>query len=42
MFSRKKRALGVKYKTFFLVSQVLSFRRKKQTRDNVADKAFKQ
>ena len=36
-----KRAFEVKQKTFFLVSQVLSFRRKKQTTKNVADTTFK-
>ena len=41
IFSRTKRAFEVKWKTFFLVSQVLSFRLKKQTSKNVADTAFK-
>ena len=31
----------MKQKTFFLVSQVLSFRRKKQTSKNVVDTTFK-
>ena len=35
-----KRAFEVKQKTFFLVSQVLSFRLKKQTRKNVDDATF--
>ena len=36
-----KRAFEVKEKTYFLVSQVLSFRLKKQTRKNVLDTNFK-
>ena len=36
-----KRAFKVKEKTFFLVSQVLSFRHKKQTSKNVAETTFK-
>ena len=37
IFSRTKKAFEIKYKTFFLVSQVLYFRLKKQTSKNVAD-----
>ena len=40
IFSRTKRALETKQKTFFLVSQVLYFRLKKQTSKNVADTVF--
>ena len=40
IFSRTQRAFEVKWKTFFLVSQVLSFRLKKQTSKNVADTTF--
>ena len=36
-----KRAFKVKQKTCFLVSEVLSFKHKKQTSKNVADKTFK-
>ena len=36
-----ERALEVKRKTFFLVSQVLSFTRKEQTSKNVAGTTFK-
>ena len=36
-----KRAFRVKLKTFYLVSQVLSFRHTKQTSKNVADTTFK-
>ena len=36
-----KRAFAVKEKTFFLVSQVLSFRHTKQTSKNVVDTIFK-
>ena len=36
----KKRALEVKKKTFFLVSQVLSFRLSKKTSKNVPDTTF--
>ena len=36
-----ERALEVKRKTFFLVSQVLFFTRKKQTNKNVAGTTFK-
>ena len=39
IISRTKRAFGVK-QTFLLVSQVLSFRRKKQTSKNVAETTF--
>ena len=35
-----KRAFQVNQKTFFLVQQVLAFRFKKQTSQNVADTAF--
>ena len=38
--SRMKRAFEVKEKTFFFVSQVLSFRLEKQTSKNVADTTF--
>ena len=41
IFSRTKRAFEVKQKTFFLVSQVLSFRVEKQTSKNAADTTFK-
>ena len=41
LFSGTKRAFQMKQKTFFLVSQVLSFRLKKQTNKNVADTIFK-
>ena len=40
IFSRTKKAFEVK-QNFFLVSQVLSFRLKKQTSKNVADTTFK-
>ena len=36
-----QRAFEVKQKTFFIVSQVLSFRYAKQTRKNVVDTTFK-
>ena len=36
-----RKAFKVKQKTFFLVSQVLSFRYKKQTSKNVVDTTFK-
>ena len=36
-----ERAFEVKWKTFFLVPQVLSFKPKKQTSENVADTTFK-
>ena len=36
-----KRAFEVKLKTFFLVSQVLSFRHTKQTSENVVDTTLK-
>ena len=36
-----ERVFEVKQKTFCVVSQVLSFRLKKQTRKNVADTNFK-
>ena len=36
-----KGAFEVKQKTFFLASQVLSFRHKKQASKNVADTTFK-
>ena len=39
---RTKRAFEVKWKIFFLVLQVLSFRIEKQSSKNVADKTFKQ
>ena len=38
---RTKRVFEVKQKTFFLVSQVLSFRHTKQTSKNVVDTTFK-
>ena len=38
---KTKRAFEVKQKTIFLVSQVLSFRHKKQTSKKVADTTFK-
>ena len=41
LFSGTKRAFQMKQKTVFLVSQVLSFRLKKQTNKNVADTIFK-
>ena len=41
IISRTKRAFEVKQKTFFLVSQVLSFTHTKQTSKNVADTTFK-
>ena len=41
IFSRTKRAFEVKQKTLFLVSQVLSFRIKKQSSKNLADTTFK-
>ena len=41
IFSRTKRTFEVKWKTFFFVLQVLSFRLKKQTSKNVADTTFK-
>ena len=41
IISRTKRVFEVKQKTFFLVSQVLSFRHTKQTSKNVADTTFK-
>ena len=41
IISRTKRAFEVKWKTIFLVSQVLSFRREKQTSKNVAETTFK-
>ena len=41
IFPRTKRAFEVKYRTFFLDWQVLSFRLKKQTSKNVADATFK-
>ena len=41
IFSRTKRTFEVKWNTFFLVSQVLSFRLEKQTSENVADTTFK-
>ena len=40
IISRTKRAFAVKWKTFFLVSQVLSFKHAKQTAKNVADTTF--
>ena len=39
--SRKKKAFEVKWKTFFLVSKVLSFRHFFQTSKSVADTTFK-
>ena len=42
IFTRKKKAFPKKQKTFFLVSQVLSFRLKKQTCKNAADTTFNQ
>ena len=41
IISRMKRTFEVKQKTFFLVSQVLSFRYTKQTSKNVVDTTFK-
>ena len=42
IFSRTKRAFEVFFrKAFFFVSQVLSFKLKKQTSKNVADTTFK-
>ena len=41
IISRMKRAFKVKWKLFFLVSQVLSFRYTKQTSKNVVDATFK-
>ena len=41
IISRTKRAFKVKQKTIFLASQVLSFRRAKQTTKNIAVKTFK-
>ena len=42
IISKTKRAFEVKEKTFFLVSQLLSFRNIKQTSKNVADTTFKE
>ena len=39
--SRMKTAFEAKQKTFFLVSNVLSFRHTKQTSKNAADTTFK-
>ena len=41
IFLRMKRAFEVKWKNFFFVSLVLSFRLKKQTNKTVADTIFK-
>ena len=41
IISRTMRAFEVKWKTFFLVSQVVSFRLTKETSKNVADITFK-
>ena len=41
IISRTKRAFELKWKTFFLVSQDLSFTHIKQTSKNVADTIFK-
>ena len=41
IISRAKRAFEVKWKTFFLVSQVLSFKLTKQTSKYVTDTTFK-
>ena len=40
IISRTKRAFQMKKKTFFLVSQVLSFKRTKQAAKNVRDKTY--
>ena len=41
IFLRMKGAFEAKWKTFFKVSQLLSFRLEKQTSKNVADTTFK-
>ena len=41
IFSRTKRTFEVTLKTFFQVSQVLSFRLKEQTGKNAKDTSFK-
>ena len=41
IISKTRGAFEVKRKAFFLVSQVLSFRYTKRTRQNVADTTFK-